>query len=58
MAKKGARNIPDFSSKKSSTPAGARHPQPGASSTTPKPPTTPTTIKPQATSSKSGRRGG
>jgi hypothetical protein len=49
MAKKGARNIPDFSSKKSSTAPGARHPQPGTSNTT---------SKPQATSSKSGRRGG
>jgi hypothetical protein len=58
MAKKGARNIPDFSSKKSSTAPGARHPQPGTSNTTSKPPATPQTIKPQATSSKSGRRGG
>ena len=53
MKKKGPRSIPNFSAK----PKGKRIPEPD---TTVKPhaPVTTRNIKPQATSAKSGRRGG
>ncbi|MEO6447080.1 MAG: hypothetical protein ABIZ91_11595 [Gemmatimonadaceae bacterium] len=53
MGKKGRNQIPDFSPK-------AKHVPGSAATAKVKPPTTPkvATVKPQATSSKSGRRGG
>jgi hypothetical protein len=54
MKKRGARDIPDFSSKKKGIP-GAAGPQPR--STTQNAVPRERVIKPQSTSSKSGRRG-
>ena len=54
MKRKGARDIPDFSSKRKGLPsAGTPQPRPAAQSPVPRE----RVIKPQSTSSKSGRRG-
>ena len=54
MKKKGPRSIPDFSAK----PKGKRAPEAETAVKQPHAPVTTRNIKPQATSAKSGRRGG
>ena len=54
MKKKGPRSIPTFSTK----PKGKQTPEADASVKQPHAPVTTRNIKPQATSAKSGRRGG
>lgn len=59
MKKKGPRDIPDFSAKRPSSP-GVGQQQPDSKGGAGKPPVRGQTVnvKPQATSAKSGRRGG